>query len=160
MVEQNYRVNGNKLTLYREEAGRNFSETQRLVFRGDTAVLSGNGCRIKLIPLEPRAPQTTLIGQWRFMHLTGVPAYQDFSADGHTRLRVPLQVQKGTYSVGDSAIGFYSVTPHPSEWTAQFILRNDTLTISNDLGQHRYVRAAALIPIAVEQPSPPKGLIC
>jgi hypothetical protein len=160
MVEMKYRVSGNKLTFYGEESGRNFSDTQGVGFRGDTAILSGNGCRIRLIPLEPRPPQGSLIGQWRFTHMTGVQAYEDFSADGRGRLRVPLQVQKGSYSVGDNAIAFYALTPRPSDWTSQFTLQNDTLTISNDLGQHRYVRAAPLIPMAVEQPLPPKKLLC
>lgn len=160
MVEVKYQVSGNKLTYFNQKSAANSSETQGLGFSGDTAILSGNGCHIKLIPLEARTPQGSLIGKWRFTHLTGVPAYQEFSADGRGRLRVPLQVQKGSYSVGGNAIAFYTVTPSPNDWTAQFTLQNDTLTIFNDLGQHRFVRAPPLIPMTVQQPTPSKKLRC
>jgi hypothetical protein len=160
MVDLKYRVNGNKFTFFSEERGKNFSETQTLTFVGDTAILSSKGCRIKLIPLETGTTEGSLVGKWRFTHMTGVPAYEEFSADGLGRLRVPMQVQKGSYRVTGNTIDFHTITPRPEDWSARFSLKSDTLTISNATGEHRYLRTRPLIPMDVQQPAPPARMVC
>jgi hypothetical protein len=160
MVDVKYKVNRGEFTFFGEERGRRFSETQKLTFVGDTAVLSAKGCSMKLIPLETGTAAGSLVGKWRMVHLTGVPAYEEFSPDGMARLRVPMQVQKGTYSVRGDTIAFHTITPRPEDWSGRFILTGDTLTISNDAGQHRYLRARQLIPLDVQQPAPPARMLC
>jgi len=160
MVDVKYKVNGRDFTFFGDDHGKEFSETQRLKFVGDTAVLSANGCSMKLIPLATGTAQGSLVGKWRMMHLTGVPAYEEFSPDGVARLRVPIQVQKGTYRVSGDSIAFHAITPRPEDWRAQFFLTGDTLTVLNYVGKQRYLRARQLIPMDVQQPAPPAGLLC
>lgn len=160
MVEASYKVKGEEFTIFGHEHGREFSETQKLTYVGDTAILSVKKCQMKLIPFESGTGAGSLVGKWRMIHLTGVPAYEEFSADGSLRLRVPIQVQKGTYSVIGDSIAFHTLTPSSEDWGARFSLAGDTLTVSNNLGQHRYLRARQLIPLDVQQPAPPKKLLC
>jgi len=160
MVEMKYKVNGEEITFSSEEHGQKFSETQKLTFIGDTAVISVKKCSIKLIPLEKGTVAGSTVGKWRLMHMTGVPAYEEYSPDGVTRLRVPMQVQKGKYSVRGDTIAFHTITPRSEDWSAQFRLTSDTLTVSNAIGQHRYLRAHPLIPLDVQQPAPPAGMLC
>ena len=160
MVEGNYKVKGEEFTVFGTDRGNEFSETQKLTFVGDTAILSVKKCQMKLVPFESGTQAGSLVGKWRMIHLTGVPAYEEFSADGSMRLRVPIQVQKGSYSVIGDSIAFHTRTPRSEDWGARFSLAGDTLTVSNNLGQHRYVRAPQLIPLDVQQPEPPKQLLC
>ena len=160
MVEMKYKVDGDRLTFYSEQGGRNSSETQTLKFVGDTATISSGRCSVKLIPLETPVTQGTLVGRWRFMHMTGVPAYEEFSADGLSRLRVPIQVRKGTYKVTGNTIAFHVITPRQEDWTAQFTIDADVLTLTGPTGTNRYIRSQPLIPMAVQQPAPPIRLLC
>jgi len=162
MVDGNYRVNGEDFTIIGEDqgGGRRLTETQKLTFAGDTAVLSMKGCAMKLTPLEAGIPAKSLVGRWRMIHITGVPAYEEFSTDGSVRLRVPMVVQKGTYRVSADSIAFHTITPRPEDWVAAFTITGDTLTVSNSLGQHRYLRARELIPMQVQQPAPPARMLC
>lgn len=160
MVEMKYKVNGEEITFFSEERDKKFSETQKLTFVGDTAVISVKKCSMKLIPLEKGTVAGSPVGKWRLMHMTGVPAYEEYSPDGVTRLRVPIQVQKGKYSVRGDTIAFHTITPRSEDWSAQFRVTSDTLTVSNAIGQHRYLRAHPLIPLDVEQPAPPAGMLC
>jgi hypothetical protein len=160
MVEGNYKVKGDEFTIFGNDRGKEFSETQKLTFVGDTAILSIKKCQMKLIPFESGTGAGTLVGKWRMIHLTGVPAYEEFTADGSMRLRVPIQVQKGTYSVIGDSIAFHTLAPSSEDWGARFSVAGDTLTVSNNLGQHRYLRAPQLIPLDVQQPAPPTQLLC
>ena len=160
MVDVKYKVKGSDFTFFGDDRGKEFSETQRLKFVGDTAVLSAHGCSMKLIPLETGTARGSLVGKWRMMHLTGVPAYEEFSPEGVARLRVPIQVQKGTYSVSGDSIAFHVITPRPEDWGAQIFLTGDTLTVLNNVGQQRYLRARQLIPLDVQQPLPPARMLC
>lgn len=160
MVETKYKVNGQEFTVFGEERGNRFSETQKLTFVNDTAVISAKGCSMKLTPFEKGIVPGSLVGKWRMIHLTGVPAYEEFSPDGVARLRVPIQVQKGKYSVRGDTIEFHTITPRSEDWSAQFRLTGDTLTVSNSAGQHGYLRARPLIPLDVQQPVPPIRMLC
>jgi Family of unknown function (DUF5640) len=159
MVDLKYEVDGDKFMFSAEEGGRKHTETQTLTFVGDTAILSAKNCRIKLTPLEA-GTKGSLVGKWRFTHMTGVPAYEEFSADGIARLRIPLQVEKGTYSVTGNTINLHTFAPRSDDWSAQFSLQSDTLTFSDAKGEHRYLRARSLIPLDVQQPAPPARMVC
>ena len=162
MVDGEYRIKGQDFTIIGEDdgSGQRFTETQKLTFAGDTAVLSAKGCAMKLTPLEAGIPANSLVGKWRMIHLTGVPAYEEFSADGSVRLRVPIVVQKGKYRVTGDSIAFHTITPAPEDWVVGFTMAGDTLTVSNSLGQHRYLHARELIPPEVQQPVPPARMLC
>lgn len=152
MVDMTYKVVGDKFTFFSSEPGDQSSETQDLKFVSGQAVLSGHGCSRKLTRLDPQAGDSGLVGKWRSIHMTGVPAYEEYTADGITRLRVPIQVQRGVFHVTDSTINFQTLSPRREAWSAGFRLSGDTLTFSIGGEQKRYVRARPLIPLDVQQP--------
>jgi len=160
MVDVKYKVNGSEFTFFGEDRGKRSSETQKLKFVGDTAVLSANGCSMKLTPLETGTVAGSLVGKWRLMHMTGVPAFEEFTPDGEARLRVPIQVQKGMYSVRGDTIAFHTYSPRREDWSARFRLTGDTLTVSIGGERQQYLRARPLIPFDVQQPAPPAGMVC
>jgi hypothetical protein len=160
MVEGKYRIEGNKITLFSDQPGNDFSETQGLTFVGGSPVFSGNGCSRKLKRLGAASADSGLVGRWQSMHMTGVPAYEEYTADGLSRLRVPIQVQKGAFSVTGNTVAFHVLSPRPEDWSTQFTLKGDTLTFTIGGGQHNYLRARQLIPFDVQQPAKPAGLVC
>ena len=93
------------------------------------------------------------------MHMTGVPAYEEYTADGLARLRVPIQVLKGKFSIKGNTMAFHTLSPRQEDWSAPFSLKGDTLTLSIG-GEQKYLRARQLIPLDVQQPAPPAGLVC
>ncbi len=160
MVEVNYKIEGNKITLFSDQPGNKFSETQDLKFVDGSPVLSGNGCSRKLKRLGAADANSGLVGSWQSMHMTGVPAYEEYTRDGLARLRVPIQVQKGTFSITGNTVAFRTLLPRREDWSAQFSLKGDTLTFSIGGEQHNYLRARDLIPFDVQQPAKPAGLVC
>jgi hypothetical protein len=160
MVDAKYNVEGDKFTLEAQDRGKSGREEQTLTFAGDTAVLSGHGCSMRLTRLESGASEKSLVGQWRLMHMTGVPAYEEFTPEGLVRLRVPMQVQKGLYSAEDKKLSLHILSPKAQDIEARFELEGDTLTLSNNGKHDRYVRARQLIPTDVQQPAPPSGMLC
>ena len=160
MVEMKYRIEGNKFTFFSDQLGNQSSETQTLTFVGGSPVFSGNGCSRKLKRLDTETPSSGLIGKWQSMHMTGVPAYEEYTAEGLTRLRVPIQVQKGSFSITGNTVVFHTLSPRLEDWSAQFSLQGDTLTFSIGSERHRYLHARQLIPFDVQQPAKSAGLVC
>jgi hypothetical protein len=160
MVDLKYKVVGDKFTFFSDQPGNAHSETQRLTFVSGQAVLSANGCSRKLARLDPQPGDSGLVGKWKSMHMTGVPAYEEYTRDGVTRLRVPIQVQRGTFGVTGKTINFHTRFPRPEEWSAQFNVSGDTLTFSIGGEQKPYLRARPLIPFDVQQPARPDHMVC
>ncbi len=158
MVDFKYKIDGKKITLFSNEAGRP-SDTQGLTFIGGSPVFSGNGCSRKLKRIDPANNDSGLVGRWQSMHMTGVPAYEEYTADGWARLRVPIQVLKGSFSIKGNTMAFHTLSPRQEDWSAPFTLKGDTLTFSIG-GEQKYLRARQLIPLDVQQPAPPAGLVC
>jgi len=160
MVDLKYKVAGEKFTFFYDEPGHRGSETQTLKFVAGSPVFSGNGCSRKLTRLDPQAPDSGLVGRWKSIHMTGVPAYEQYTSDGLIRLRVPIQVERGSFSMTGDAITFHTVSPRRQDSSMQFNLKGDTLTFSVGGGQYAYLRAGPLIPFDVEQPAPPARMVC
>lgn len=159
MVDFKYKIDGKKIILFSNEPGRP-PDTQGLRFVDGSPVFSGNGCSRKLKRLDAASTDSGLIGKWQSMHMTGVPAYEEYTADGLARLRVPIQVLKGSFSIKGNTIAFHTLSPRQEEeWSAPFTLKGDTLTLSIG-GEQKYLRARQLIPLDVQQPAPPAGLVC
>lgn len=155
MVGGKYRLDGNRLTLYFDGPDAGAPEVQTLAFAGDTAVINvGANNRGRLVPFGVRAPPNSLVGQWRYIHLTGVPAYEEYTTEGTMRLRVPMQVGKGLYFVTGNTISMRFFSPRTHERAAPFTLKGDTLSLRMDRTVV-YVRARQLLPTDVEQPGLP-----
>jgi hypothetical protein len=160
MVDLKYRLEGNKFTFFSDQPGQQGFETQTLTFTAGHPVLSGNGCSRKLTRLEPQFADSGLVGRWKSIHMTGVPAYEQYTANGLTRLRVPLQVQRGSFSIAGSSVAFHTLSPQREDWVASFKLNGDTLTFAIGGEQHHYLRTQPLIPSDVQQPAKPAGMVC
>jgi hypothetical protein len=164
MVGGIYKLEGNQLTLFPEPASGGGPDVMTLAFAGDTAVISAGGMSRKLIPLEAKSP-VSLAGQWHYTHYTGVPAYEEYTSDGIMRLRVPMQVIKGTYSVTGGAIRIrLSFTPEQKRQGAPraingdspYTLRGDTLTLQPGKANAAvFIRARPLLPYDIQQPRLP-----
>jgi hypothetical protein len=159
MVDLRYKVDGRKFMIL-PDANSKPVEAQTLNFDKGQAVLSANGCSRKLTRLDSIPGDSGLVGRWKSLHMTGVPAYEEYTADGRSRMRVPIQVQKGSFSLAGNSVLFHTVSPQPEDWAADYELKGDTLTFSIRGQGHRYLRARPLIPYDVEQPAKPDHLIC
>ncbi len=148
---------GDRFTIYNDDPGMKFSENRTLTVAGDTAIFSSDGQVERQVRIRPGA--SGLVGVWRFTHMTGVPAYEEYTNDGSVRLRVPMQVMKGTYSVTGNKIRFQILTPRRQNSEAEFVIRGDTLAIGVGPDKQLYLRARPLIPYEVEQPVLPSPLV-
>jgi hypothetical protein len=157
MVDARYKVDGDKFTIYNDEPGMKFSENRTVTVAGDTAIFSADGRVERQTRLRPGG--SGVVGVWRFTHMTGVPAYEEYTDDGFVRLRVPMQVMKGTYSVSGNKIRFHILTPRRQDSEAEFAIRGDTLAIGVGADKQRYLRARPLIPYEVEQPVLPSPVV-
>lgn len=129
MVGGKYSLDGNQLTLYAVVPGAGAPDVQMLAFAGDTAVISVGANNRKLIPFAARAQPNSLVGQWRYIHYTGVPAYEEYTTEGTMRLRVPMSVGKGLYFVRGNTMRMVLRSPRTKERGARFTLKGDTLTL-------------------------------
>jgi hypothetical protein len=152
MVDMRYRVDGDDFFFLNDDSTNSPVEKQRLTFSGGQAVLSALGCSRKLTRLDSLPRDSGIVGRWKSLHRTGVPAYEEYTVDGRTRMRVPIQVQRGSFLALGNSIAFHTVSPAPENWYADFQLRGDTLAFSIDAQPHQYLRARPLIPADVQQP--------
>jgi hypothetical protein len=154
MVDMKYKLEGDKLTVYSDNPRDRFSQTNSLTLVGDTAIILSRGNSLRMVRLPTSNPVSGLVGGWRYMHYTGVPGYDEYAQDGSMRLRVPIQVQRGLYSVAGNKISFLILAPAREEWDAEFAITGDTLSVQARGQKHLYLRARPLIPYDVRQPRP------
>lgn len=157
MVGGKYRLDGNQLTLDADASGAGAPEVHTVAFAGDTAVIIVGAIKRKLIPFEARGRPNSLVGQWRFIHSAGMPAYEEYTDEGTMRLRIPMLVFKGLYFVSGNTIRMRLLFPRTEERAAPYTLTGDTLTIRGGDGKTEvFVRARRLLPTDVEgQPGLP-----
>jgi hypothetical protein len=152
MVDMKYMLEGDKLTVYNNDVRDGSSQTNSVRLIGDTAIISSGGNSQKMVRLPTANPASGLVGAWGYVHYTGGPGYEEYAEDGSMRLRVPLQVQRGRYSVAGNKISFLILAPARQEWDAEFAINADTLRVQMRGQKHVYLRARPLIPYDVRQP--------
>ena len=106
--------------------------------------------------MGPGTQADSIVGKWRYIHYTGVPGFNEYSADGRMRLRVPIRVVKGSYSIRGNTLTMRTSLAPNEDRKAPLTLRGDTLTINMDGHLETFLRAKPLIPYDVEQPAPPQ----
>ena len=107
MIDGTYRVEGTTLTLTLALRADTAIQKFSLDFRTDTLVLLGPGptdeLRMTRVVAFPESAATPIVGTWTYRHQTGVAAFQTYTPDGVSQLRVPVKTDRGTYHVaGDS----------------------------------------------------------
>jgi hypothetical protein len=159
MVDGKYKLEGDQFTIIGTGGNRPVTQTVFLTNAGDTAIFSYGTASDKLVRMGPGTQGDSIIGKWRYIHYTGVPGYNEYRADGRMRLRVPIRVVKGSYSVrGNTLIMRTSLAPNEDR-KAPLTLRGDTLTIDMDGHLETFLRAKPLIPYDVEQPALPHPVV-
>lgn len=173
MTGGQYRIDGNALTLYYNASGAGAPDVRQLAFAGDTAVISAGANERKLVPFGTSVRPSRFVGQWRYIHDSGVPAYEEYAPDGTMRLRVPMQVRTGLYFVRADEIRLVLRSPRMEERGARFTVRGDTLTLQGTAWRRMiapwsnpyraslrgdsevFVRVRQLIPFDIQQPAHP-----
>ncbi len=90
----------------------------------------------------PIAGADPVIGQWTYLHYTGVPAFEEYTPAGDFRLRVPIRTLDGTYvTLGDSAMLHL---PGQGDRAVRFVVSADTLQLIWNGQTSRYIKATPL----------------
>ena len=85
-----------------------------------------------------------VVGRWTYLHYTGVPAFEEYTAGGDFRLRVPIRTMQGTYAaLGDSAM-LHLPGQGGGDRAVRFAVAGDTLQLIWSGQTTRYVRVAPL----------------
>jgi hypothetical protein len=155
MVDGHYTLVGDQFTIIGTGGKRPVIESVFLTNAGDTAIFSAGSVSDKLVRIGPGTQADSIIGEWRYIHSTGMPGYNEYSADGRMRLRVPIRVVKGRYSVSGNTLTMRTSLAPNEDREAPLTLRGDTLTIDMDGHLEKFLRAKPLIPYDVEQPALP-----
>jgi hypothetical protein len=155
MIDGKYQLEGNQLKVDAPASGLPPFQTVRFV--ADTAKIAASKFTRTLIPMTAPAEPNSLVGQWRSTDAAGVTTYEEYSAGGSMRLRVPIEVWKGFYSVKGNLMTMRLLYPRMDERTASLTLTPRTLALRGRDGRtDLFVRAEPLVPTDVEQPAQPR----
>jgi len=110
-------------------------------FVRDTMVMTNEGKQQRETRVTPAVPGADpVIGKWTYTHYTGVPAFEEYTATGDFRLRVPIRTLEGNWTaVGDSAM-LHLPGPGGGDRAVRFAVSADTLLLKYDGQTSRYVR--------------------
>jgi hypothetical protein len=113
----------------------------KISFVGDTMVMTNEGKQQRETRVTPAVPGADpVIGKWTYTHYTGVPAFEEYTAGGDFRLRVPIRTLEGNWTaVGDSAM-LHLPGPGGGDRAVRFAVTADTLQLKYDGQTSRYLR--------------------
>ena len=129
MISAQYRLDGTVLTSYDTVSGAGAPNGLHLAFTGDTVLISTGSSERKLVPLRTSVRPHRLVGQWRYVHVTGIPAYEEYGSEGTMRRRVPMQVRTGFFFIRNDELRLVLHSPRMEERGTRFTVRGDTLTL-------------------------------
>lgn len=138
MVDLSYRRSGD--SLFVTGADGNLAPA-RIVFVHDTLIVTRNGREQRETRIGPGTGDNPLVGHWTYLHYTGVPAYEEYTASGAYHLRVPLRTLQGNYTAfGDAAV-LHLMGDGGGDRSVKFSVVADTLRLSWDGQRSRYLKA-------------------
>ena len=113
----------------------------QVAFIGDTMVMTNEGKVQRETRVTPAVTGADpVIGKWTYAHYTGVPAFEEYTAAGEFRLRVPIRTLEGNWtSAGDSAM-LHLPGPGGGDRAVHFAVVADTLILAFDGKSTRYLR--------------------
>jgi len=85
-----------------------------------------------------------LVGNWTYLHYTGVPAYEEYTVAGAYHLRVPIRTLQGNYTAFGDAAMLHLMGDGGGDRNVKFSVVGDTLQLSWDGQTSRYLRAKPL----------------
>lgn len=138
MVDMSYRRSRDSLYIVDPQGPVN---PFKITFARDTLVMLNDGKEQRETRVSTAvAGADPIVGTWTYMHYTGVPAFEEFTATGDFRLRVPIRTLEGKWtSVGDSAM-LHLPGPGGGDRAVHFAVVADTLVLVFDGQTSRYLR--------------------
>lgn len=108
LVDFKYEINGNLIKMTSMAPGETPPATLGQEFKIDsdklTFVHASGTSQVMTRVGAPHRDAHPIVGDWAFLHQTGVPAVQRFSRNGITQLSVPFKTNKGPYRLEDDTM--------------------------------------------------------
>lgn len=109
LVDFKYEIAGNLITMTSMEPARQTPPapmTQEFKIEDNTltVIMAGGPPQIMTRVGAPHRDADPIVGDWGFVHPTGVQAVQRFSRTGITQLSVPFKTDKGPYRLTDDTV--------------------------------------------------------
>jgi hypothetical protein len=141
MVDMSYRRSGDSLFVTSPDGNL---APAKIAIVHDTLVVTRNGKEQRETRIGTPVTNNPLVGNWTYLHYTGVPAYEEYTAIGAYHLRVPIRTLQGNYTAfGDAAV-LHLMGDGGGDRNVKFSVVGDTLQLSWDGQTSRYLRAKPL----------------
>ena len=141
MVDMSYRRSGDSLFVTSPNGDL---APAKIAIVHDTLVVTRNGREQRESRVGTAVGDNPLVGNWTYLHYTGVPAYEEYTATGAYHLRVPIRTLQGNYTAFGDAAMLHLMGDGGGDRNVKFSVVGDTLQLSWDGQTSRYVRAKPL----------------
>lgn len=141
MVDMSYRRTGDSLFVTSPDGDL---APAKIAIVHDTLVVTRNGHEQRENRIGVAAGDSSLVGNWTYLHYTGVPAYEEYTAAGTYHLRVPIRTLQGNYTAFGDAAMLHLMGDGGGDRNVKFSVVGDTLKLSWDGQTSRYLRAKPL----------------
>jgi hypothetical protein len=141
MVDMSYRRSGDSLFVTSPDGDL---APAKIAFVHDTLVVTRNGREQRESRIGATVTDNPLVGSWTYLHYTGVPAYEEYTATGAYHLRVPIRTLQGNYTAFGDAAMLHLMGDGGGDRNVKFSVVGDTLQLSWSGQTSRYLRARPL----------------
>jgi len=141
MVDMSYRRSGDSLFVTSPDGDL---APAKIAFVHDTLVVTRNGREQRESRIGAAVTDNPLVGNWTYLHYTGVPAYEEYTATGAYHLRVPIRTLQGNYTAFGDAAMLHLMGDGGGDRNVKFSVVGDTLQLAWDGQTSRYLRAKPL----------------
>jgi hypothetical protein len=141
MVDMSYRRSGDSLFVTSPDGDL---APAKIAFVHDTLVVTRNGREQRETRIGASVADNPLVGNWTYLHYTGVPAYEEYTVSGAYHLRVPIRTLQGNYTAFGDAAMLHLMGDGGGDRNVKFSVMGDTLQLSWDGQTSRYLRAKPL----------------
>ena len=141
MVDMGYRRSGDSLFVTSPNGDL---APAKIAIVHDTLVITRNGREQRESRVGVAVGDNPLVGNWTYLHYTGVPAYEEYTAAGAYHLRVPIRTLQGNYTAFGDAAMLHLMGDGGGDRNVKFSVVGDTLQLSWNGQTSRYLRAKPL----------------
>lgn len=141
MVDMSYRRSGDSLFVTSPNGDL---APAKVAIIHDTLVVTRNGHEQRESRVGVAVGDNPLVGNWTYLHYTGVPAYEEYTPAGAYHLRVPIRTLQGNYTAFGDAAMLHLMGDGGGDRNVKFSVVGDTLQLSWDGQTSRYLRAKPL----------------
>ena len=141
MVDMSYRRSGDSLFVTSPNGDL---APAKIAIVHDTLVVTRKGREQRESRIGAAVGNNPLVGNWTYLHYTGVPAYEVYTASGAYHLRVPIRTLQGNYTAFGDAAMLHLMGDGGGDRNVKFSVVGDTLQLSWDGQTSRYLRAKPL----------------